>query len=105
MIDSSSTGHASYAQYDPSTSILGTPSSSWLIDSGAFLHMILDAAHLTSCNPAPHITHVRIANGTPLSVFSISHLSFHSFSVPNNFYISKLSMHLMFVSQIIDFDY
>ena len=85
-MDSSSTGHA---QYDPFASTTGTFGPLWLIDSDTSLHMTTDVIHLTSRRPASHITRVRIADDTPLSVSLISHLTTHS-SVPNVSHVPKL---------------
>ena len=51
-----------------------------------------------------HITRVRIADDTPLPVSSIGHLTTRSFSVPSVSHVPHLSMSLMFVSQLTDFD-
>ena len=74
MLDTSS-GRASSTYSDPSISASGTPCPLWLLDSSASLHMTPDASLLTSCRPLTHITRVRIADGTPLPISSISHLS------------------------------
>ena len=48
-------------------------------------------------------TRVRIADGTPIPVFSIGHLSTPSFSVPAVSHVPRLFMSLMSVSQLTDF--
>ena len=66
--------------------------------------MTPDATHLTGCNLAPPIIHVRITNDTPLHVISIGYLTTHSFSGPHVSHVPNLSMHLKSVSQLTDFN-
>ena len=103
QIQDFSSGRASFAYNHPSAPASGTPCPLWLLDSGASLHMTPDAYLLTSCRPPTHTTHVRIADGTPLPVSSIGHLSTTSFSVPVVSHVPRLSMSLMSVSQLTDF--
>ena len=99
------TCHASFAQVDlPAPSVSGTPGSLSLLDSGVSLHMTFDPTHLTHCRSAPSISRVRIADNTPLPVFSIGHLTTSAFSVHDVSYVPRLSMNLMSVSQLTDFD-
>ena len=70
-----SSGRASSAYSLPPASTSGTLCSSWLLDSGASLHMTPDASLLAACSPPTHTTRVRIADGTSLPVTSIGHLS------------------------------
>ena len=102
-MDTSSTGYVSSAQIDPSTSVSGTSCPRWLLEYDASLHMTPDATSLTCCRPHPH-TRVRIADDTPLHVSSIGHFTTNSFSVPSIFHVPRLSMNLMSVSQLTDFD-
>ena len=103
MADSSaSTGRASSAQVIPSG--LGSSCPLWLLDSGASLHMTPDASSLRHLRPPPHISRVRIADGTVLPITSIGHLSTRAFSVPAVSHIPRLSMSLMSVSQLTDLD-
>ena len=97
-----SSGRASSAYRTPAACPSGTPCSPWLLDSGASLHMTPDVSLLTSCRPPTHTTRVRIADGTPLPVSSIGHLSTDSFSVPAVSHVPRLSMSLMSVSQLTD---
>ena len=66
--------------------------------------MTPDATSLHHSLPPPHITHVRVANGTLLPVSSIGRLSTSSFSVPAVSHVPRLLMSLMSVSQLTDFD-
>ena len=66
--------------------------------------MTPDASSLCRLRPPPHISRVRIADGTLLPVTSIGHLSTSTFSVPAVSYIPRLSMSLMSVSQLTDLD-
>ena len=66
--------------------------------------MTPNATSLTRCRPPPHITRVRIADGTPLLVSFIGHLTTRSFSVLSVSHVSRLSMSLMSVSQLTNFD-
>ena len=66
--------------------------------------MTPDATHLTRCSPAPPITRVRIADGTPLPVSSIGHLNTSSFLVSSILHAPRLSISLMSVSQLTDFN-
>ena len=68
QIHDSSSGRASSAYSLPPSSTSGTLCSSWLLDSGALLHMTPDASLLASCCPPTHTTRVRIADGTSLPV-------------------------------------
>ena len=74
------------------------------MDSGASLHMTPDVTSLSCCRPPLHITRIGIAYGTPLPVSSIGHLTTSSFSIPVVSYVPRLSMSLMSVSQLTDFD-
>ena len=94
LMDTSFMGHASSAQVDPSASVSGISYPLWLLDSGVSLHMTPDATHLTRCRPAPHITRVRIIDGTPLPISFIGHLTTGSFSVPSVFHVPRLSINL-----------
>ena len=103
MADSSSSyGRAGSAQVDSSSS--GSSCPLWLLDSGASLHMTPAAASIHHQRPPPHVTRVRIADGTLLPVSSIGRLSTRAFSVPAVSHVPGLSMSLMFVSQLTDFD-
>ena len=66
--------------------------------------MTPDATSLTCYRPPSHIARVHIADGTPLHVSSISHLTTNSFFVPIVSHVPRLSMSLMSVSQLTDFD-
>ena len=103
QIQDTSSDRASSAYSLPSASTSGTPCSPWLLDSGASLHITPDASLLTACCPPTHTTRVRIADGTPLLVSSIGHLSTSSFSVPEVSHVPRLSMSLMSVSQLTDY--
>ena len=66
--------------------------------------MTPDATFLYHSRPPPHITRVRVADGTLLPVSSIGRLSTSSFSVAAVSHVPRLSMSLMSVSQLTDFD-
>ena len=102
MADSSSYGRAGSAQVDPSGPDSSCPL--WLLDSGASLHMTPAAASIHHPHPPPQVSRVRIADGTSLPVASIGHLSTRAFSVPAVSHVPGLSMSLMSVSQLNDFD-
>ena len=101
MVDSS-TGRPSSAQVDPSGP--GNSCPLWLLDSGASLHMTPDATSLHHSRPPPHVTRVRVTDGTLLPVSSIGHLSTSSFFIPVVSHVPRLSISLMSVSQLTDFD-
>ena len=104
MQDSSSSGHASSTQINLSASVSGSLCPLYLLDSSVSLHMTPSATYLTRCSSAPPITRVRIADDTPLPVSSIGHLTTGSFSVPSISHVPHLSMSLMFVSQLNNFN-
>ena len=66
--------------------------------------MTPDATSLHHSRPPPHITRVHVSDGTLLPVSSIGRLSTNSFSVPAVSHVPRLSMSLMSVSQLTDFD-
>ena len=70
MADSSSIGRASSTQVDPSGS--GSSCLLWLLDSSASLHMTPDATFLHHSRPPPHVTRVRVADGTLLHVLLLA---------------------------------
>ena len=101
---SSSTSHASSAQLAPSVIDSGTTCPLWLLDSGASLHMTPDATYLSHCHTPHSVTRVRIADGTPLPITSVGHLTTSTFSVPSLSHVPSLSMSLMSASQLTDYD-
>ena len=66
--------------------------------------MTPDATFPHHSRPPPHVIIVRVANGTLLPVSSIGRLSTSSFSVPAVSHVPHLSMSLMSVNQLTDFD-
>ena len=102
LADSSSTGRASSTQVYPFGPVSSCPL--WLLDSGASLHMTPNATSLYHSRPPPLVTRVSVADGTLLPVSSIGHLSTSVFSVPAVSHVPRLSMSLISVSQLTDFD-
>ncbi|XP_039123409.1 uncharacterized protein LOC120260029 [Dioscorea cayenensis subsp. rotundata] len=66
--------------------------------------MTPDATHLHHSRPPLHITRVHTADGTLLPISSTGHFSSTFFSVPSISHVPHLSMNLMSVSQLTDYD-
>ena len=85
----------------------GMPSSSWILDSGATLHMTSDATQLVDLRPTHLTSQVRTADGTLLSVTQSGHLtstptSHYSIALPDVHHVPGLALNLIFVSQLTD---
>jgi hypothetical protein len=84
------------------TSSAGALSSSWVLDSGASIHVTSDQSRLASTTPVTDGTSVQTDDGTLCHVTHKGSLSNSNFTVPNIFFVPELSMDLLSVGQITD---
>ena len=83
----------------PEPTQLGT--SSWVLNSGASIHISSDSSALSSLRPLDFPLSVRRPDGTPLPVGSRGILSTLSFSVPSVSHVPCLTMNLFSAAQLL----
>ena len=82
-----------------SSAASGTPSSLWILDSGATHHM---SPHLSSFTSLSHTSSISVmsASDTSMSVEGVGSVSIPHISLPDVYYIPKLTLNLASVSQL-----
>jgi hypothetical protein len=78
--------------------------SSWVLDSGAFFQVTSDHSKLASSKPVPDGDSVQTVDGTLCHITHEGSLCNSHFTVPNIFFVPKLSMDLLSVGQITDYN-
>jgi len=84
------------------TSSAGALSSSWVLDSGASFHVTSDQSRLATTTPVTEGTSVQTVDGTLCHITHKGSLFNSNFTIPNIFFVPKLSMDLLLVGQITD---
>ena len=82
-------GSVSIAAISP----VSTPSTSWVLDSGASFHVTSDHSHLVACKPVTDGASIQIDDGTSCHIT-------HQGSLCN----SHQNMNLLSVGQVIDYN-
>ena len=82
----------------------GINPTTWILDSGASLHMSPNAKLFASVKPMPSLP-VTTADGTPMPLAGIGPIMGPKLSLPNVYHIPKLSLNLVSVGQLFDSGY
>lgn len=83
----------------------GITSSIWVFDSGASHHMSKDLSCFSSLSPISFSQTVHTADGTILPLAGSGSVKTSQLSLPDVYYIPKLAMNLVSISQLCDLGY
>ena len=92
-------------------SALGNPStalsaslgiSSWYFDSRCSNYMTFDLSIFSSKSSESSFPVIYTANGSPMTIDHVGHVSTFTLSLPHTYYIRKLAFNLVFIGQLCD---
>jgi hypothetical protein len=86
-------------------SVLPGKSSSWLFDSACCNHMTPYASSFTTSVPPSHASLIHTADGSSMTVQTTCTIHTPTLSVPDVFYVPKLSFNLLSVGQLCELGY
>ena len=105
LLDPPVVGSCSLAHTSTSSTLtppLPTTSPSWIVDSGASIHMTPNPRVFTSYKPSPGTSKVRTASGDLLTVAGVSRVALTpSLHLPRVYHVPCLAVHLLSLSKLV----